>query len=93
MKKHISTIISTICLIGGLATVVIGLVFLSMDDKVDKVDAGGEDMFVEVGKQGDTFTEYKHIETGCHYLFTDGINGDSTIQMFVDTGKSRPYCD
>ena len=92
MVKKINTIISLFCIISSLTVVIVGCSYLNEDSEVD---AKGEDAFVEVADDG-MFTEYRHKETGCHYLYMNGSTTETVTQMFVDANgetSTKPYCD
>jgi uncharacterized secreted protein with C-terminal beta-propeller domain len=51
------------------------------------------DTFIEVSEDG-MFTEYKHKETGCHYIYMNSSQSENLVQMFIEeNGVSVPYCD
>lgn len=57
----------------------------------NKEDDDGEVVGSEFEKVGGNvfFKEYRHIKTGCHYLYGNGMT-----PMFIEKdGRTVPYCD
>lgn len=78
------------CLMAGLLLIMVGC------SEEPEAEASAEakevpEVFVEMQGDDSRLTEYRHAETGCHYVKYQGFDLE---QMFVEKdGHSVPYCD
>lgn len=78
----------------------LGFTFLFGCNQIDKVEVSASEeseyeiVLNEKLTHSEDLTQVKHRETGCHYLYYDGVQGGGLTQMFIEKdGQTVPYCE
>lgn len=75
--------------------IIVVVVFTACAAKESDADEGLPKGFTKVSTQdvsGGDLVEYRHVETGCHYVYVSGLQAVSITPMYTNIGSGIPYC-